>query len=153
MTHVCEDCDSEFETVRGLETHVGKMHDPLPERTLVELYVYENLSAPQIADRLDLTESAVKNRLTKHGLWGKDPVRYHTDPNDGYPVFTHTGVTGRGSRVREHRVLAIATGADPHDVFSGDLDVHHVNGIKFDNRPENVEVVPHDEHTRLHHDS
>lgn len=153
MPHVCEECDREFETARGLDTHVGKVHDPLPKEELVELYVRENLSTREIAARLDVTETAVKDRLGKYDLRGKDPVKYHINPTDGYPEFTHTGVAGRGSRVREHQLVAIADGADPHDVFSGDYDVHHVNGIKFDNRPDNLEVVPHDEHTRMHKDS
>lgn len=29
-------------------------------------------------------------------------------------------------------------------------DVHHINGDKKDNRPENRQVIPHAEHAKLH---
>ena len=32
-----------------------------------------------------------------------------------------------------------------------DEDVHHINGDGLDNRPENLTVMPHSEHFKLHH--
>lgn len=151
MTETCPECSRVFDTIRGLDTHIGKMHDPLPREKLVNLYIHENLSAKQIADRLDMTHRSVKNRLSKYDLWGKDPVKHHLVTTIGYPVISHTGVGGRGRRVRVHRLLAIAVGADPYDIFSGEYDVHHINEVKFDNRPDNIEVVRHDEHPKIHH--
>lgn len=97
-----------------------------------------------------MTHRAVKDRLTKYDLWGKDPVNHRLDASDGYPVISHTGVGGKGRRVRVHRLIAIAKGTDPNKVFSGDYDIHHLNGVKFDNRPENIEVIRHDKHAELH---
>jgi hypothetical protein len=46
-----------------------------------------------------------------------------------------------------HRLLAIAEyGTDP---VAGN-HVHHKNGIKWDNRPTNIEPVNHSEHARKH---
>lgn len=105
MPNVCDECGREFSTLRGLETHVGKMYEPVAEETLVERYIRENLAAPEIAVRRDLTETAVR-AASRNTISGERPGGISHHPTDGYPEFTHTGVAGRGSRVREHRLLS-----------------------------------------------
>ena len=51
-----------------------------------------------------------------------------------------------------HQLTAIAAGASPYLVFSdGEYHVHHCNRVRFDNRPENVELRASDDHARHHH--
>ena len=125
------------------------MHDPLSEDELTRLYFHKNLSAREIAERKGISHSVVKDRLTKYDMWGKCPAKYHLEEDGmasslaGYPRWTHTGT---GHRVRVHRLLIIAAGADPHEVFAGEKTVDHINGHNFDNRKENLRLLSMEEH-------
>lgn len=50
--------------------------------------------------------------------------------------------------VREHRMVAYDNGLI---VRNSDREIHHINGIKTDNRLENLETMSKEEHTALTH--
>jgi len=58
--------------------------------------------------------------------------------------------------VAHHRLLAVVecyAASTPLWAILADLDgkdVHHENELKWDNRPSNLEVVEHGEHSRMH---
>jgi len=58
--------------------------------------------------------------------------------------------------VAHHRLLAVVEwypSTMPLEAILRDLDgkdVHHRNGIKWDNRPSNLEPIDHSEHAKLH---
>lgn len=52
-----------------------------------------------------------------------------------------------GKRIDEHRLIAIQHWGE--EAVKG-MDVHHINGLKYDNRIENLELVKRGEHTRQH---
>lgn len=64
-----------------------------------------------------------------------------------------------GMRVREHRLVAekyLLTEENSVVIngkryLSPKFDVHHINGNKLDNRPENLMVLSRSEHQKLHH--
>jgi len=145
----CQKCGKGFETERGLKTHKGRMHDPLPREKAVKLYIYENLSARAIADQLDISHRNIKDRLSKYDLWGKDPCKFYLEDDQGYPTMRRTGDQDN-RRIRVHRLVAVAKGYDPHKVFSGDFDVDHINNCKLDNRPENIQLLNKREHGEKH---
>ena len=65
--------------------------------------------------------------------------------NRGYIVGRVT-VDGKTRRVRQHRYIM-----EQHlgRTIPSDMDVHHINGNKQDNRIENLMVLPKSEHARI----
>lgn len=80
--------------------------------------------------------------------WARRPAGYATT-GAGY-VEARTRYRGTLDRVYIHQLLAIAEGADPHDVFGGGTHVHHHSGVEWDNRPDNVSLLTPAEHKAAH---
>jgi len=126
---------------------------------LREMYVEDGLSTISIADELDCAPSTVQNWLERHGIPRRDTadavkMGYGHHPNEvplnihskGYVRWNHTYKEGQKYSVFVHRLLAVAEYG--FDAVAGN-DVHHVNGIKWDNRPDNIEVLGHVEHSSM----
>jgi len=126
------------------------------ESRLRELYVEKQLGAPEIADRLGCAKRTVYRWLDNHGIETRSisesaKIRTLRQP----PHFrTHRGyeevmssVNRHQAVVRVHRLVAVAEFG--YDVVA-DQQVHHKNGIPWDNRPSNLTTVSIDEHAKLH---
>ena len=122
------------------------------KETLRELYHDEGLSLRGVADELGTSSPVILKWMRKHGLdtrskseaAGTLHAPFYTD-SGGYEAWVVRD-GGVSKPIRHHRLLAIAAGYDANDVFSGDYDVHHLNDIPWDNRPENVALLDSDEH-------
>jgi len=120
--------------------------------TLEQLYWDEGLSLDDIADRLGCSDVTVLNWMEKHDIERRTEKRNRlprpltvTSPgstNQGYEFVWHDDHC-----VRHHRLLAVAE----HGVEAvRGHEIHHRNGIPWDNRPSNLAVVGSSEHGCIH---
>ena len=109
----------------------------------------KSMTAPEIARELGFRNSSVYRLCKKLGI---KPVR-----KDAGVIYTHNGYrmllkpqhpnADSKGYVREHRLVAEAKIGR---LLTEDEVVHHINGDKLDNSPENLEVMTKAEHTSLH---
>ena len=83
--------------------------------------------------RLDKNANWKGGRVVRDGYVYLKMPEHHLALQNGY--------------VAEHRVIAEAKTGHP---LASDEHVHHISGIRDDNRPENLEVMTVGDHRRLH---
>ena len=143
------------------ETNGGKSDgciDHTDKDTLRELYHGRGLTTQEVADMSKVSETQIRYWMDKFGIERRD-----VGPEKGsqHVNYAHFGTTANGyeswatwdyekgelDRVKVHRLLAVAEYGYEAVV---DKDIHHRNGVKWDNRPENVEPLTRSEHMSLH---
>lgn len=86
--------------------------------------------------------------------WTKDTPGSHTSKN-GYEVST-TRDPNRARSVGIHQLIAIANGADPHELFTGSKSdgkhAHHKKPIPWLNTADNIKVLSKSNHQKEHMD-
>lgn len=150
---VCGSCGRSFNTKRGLGVHQATGHDKPwhdPD-VLKELYIKEELGSVTIARRFGTSKKNILRWLNIYGI-NTRPENKHRPPSfmtdtSGYECWA-TQYDGDSYNVYVHRLLAISEYG--FDRVAGSV-IHHKNGIKWDNRPENIQVFDsHSDHARHH---
>jgi IS30 family transposase len=130
----------------------------LDEEWLREKYHGEGMSITDISEELGVSRMPISRALDRHDIeahpddyrsWNLHPS-FMIKP-DGYYVAYSTRRDENGdkkqNRIRIHRLVAVAEYGV--DAVAGNV-VHHKNGVPWDNRPENLEVMSKEDHVRHH---
>lgn len=156
MSETCEDCGRQFDSTQALGVHRSATHEaedkPYTDAdALQELYWDKGMSMRQVADELGTEPDRIDYWMDVHGIETRTAYTDRVEApfkldKDGYEIWK-TYVDGYYARVRVHRLLAVAEyGFDA----IADKDVHHKNGVRWDNRPENIEPMDPTDHRRHH---
>lgn len=121
------------------------------EDTLRELYSEQGLSEADVGDELGCSSTTIHNWLEKHGIKRRTPLKQRPPHYGMLPGGYMRWMTLVGDRtyvVQIHRLLAVSKYGFQR--VTSEMDVHHINGVPWDNREDNIELINHREHARKH---
>lgn len=131
------------------EEHTGRPWDD--RDVLYELYHEKEMSQREIAETLGCNRSTVHKSMVRNDVSRRsrrvERANFRTQQH-GYEIW-EVRVGDHCIQCRVHQLLAISDGEDPQEVFSEDTEIHHKNGVPWDNREGNIELLSASEHSRI----
>lgn len=122
--------------------------------TLRELYWGEGLSTIEISNMSDVSPSTIRYHMGEHNIDRRRQTVNNrqrqaclTHDGHGYSVWLSRDPDGVQRKFPVHRLLAISKYGS--DSVKG-KETHHKNGIPWDNRPSNIEILGASEHVSKH---
>lgn len=117
---------------------------------LREMYEDKDMSLSEIADEIGCWKGSVGKAMERHGIdrdvSNREKLPFPKTNKDGYVSWRQVH-DGKYKAIYVHRLLA-ASEYGPERLKGN--DVHHINGIEWDNRPENIEVLSREAHNKRH---
>lgn len=141
----------EFDVFPGAD-----MDQPWKDEELLRwLYEGEKMSMLAISEGWDCAPNTVRSWLDKFGVDRRSQSEQINISYTGHPHIAKLGIDSDGymrwtpgdNYLSVHRLLAVALWG--FDEVCG-MHVHHKNEIRWDNRPENLELVTNENHQRKH---
>lgn len=129
----------------------GPHHDP---EWLEERYVEDGRSLAEMGELADVAPMTIQRAMDRHGIDRRSPTHHlekettiRTGKRTAHERISFT-VDGQTHYYDVHRLLAIAVFG--LEAVAGKI-VHHINGLSWDNRPGNFELIESQaEHARRH---
>jgi len=124
------------------------------ESILREKYREENMTMEEIADELNISTRTVSKWINKFdiptgGRGAGDPYKVAMNMHhEGY-IRVDDRNLGESDQFMLHRLVAVAEYGFEKVL---NKEVHHKNGIPWDNRPSNLDLLTASEHAKMHYE-
>lgn len=143
-----------IDTSRNRQT-LPESHELNDPEIVKQLHHDDGMSVTEIARKYGVDRTTVKRRIDKFDI---EYIKHHDSDSTasiyvdkyGYEkVSVSSNPHDEDHTLRLHRLMLLPY-IDPEKIFGNEFVVHHKNGIPWDNRLDNFEIMDNSEHSRLH---
>jgi len=124
------------------------------ESILRHLYCEKGMTDKEIANKFNVSKGTISYWRNKFNIDSWSPEKYASFRPASYRVSVLGYPYWDGSSNDKtvvcyvHRLLAVSEYG--FDALDNSVEIHHKNGVKWDNRSENIELIEKSEHRKKH---